>query len=83
MAEGARLESVYTATYRGFESLPHRQIAKPDLMVGLFAFWRENGQVPVSACHQATRRASTSEGACSPARLSLIKTRAVSRVSSS
>ena len=26
MAEGARLESVYTATYRGFESLPHRQI---------------------------------------------------------
>ena len=24
MAEGARLESVYTATYRGFESLPHR-----------------------------------------------------------
>ena len=29
MAEGARLESVYTATYRGFESLPHRQIEKP------------------------------------------------------
>ena len=26
MAEGARLESVYTETYRGFESLPHRQI---------------------------------------------------------
>ena len=26
MAEGARLESVYTATYRGFESPPHRQI---------------------------------------------------------
>ena len=24
MAEGARLESVYTARYRGFESLPHR-----------------------------------------------------------
>ncbi len=24
MAEGARLESVYTATYRGFESPPHR-----------------------------------------------------------
>ena len=24
MAEGARLESVYTATYRGFESLSHR-----------------------------------------------------------
>jgi sulfite exporter TauE/SafE len=28
VAEGARLESVYTATYRGFESLPHRQIKK-------------------------------------------------------
>ncbi len=26
MAEGARLESVYTATYRGFESLPHRHL---------------------------------------------------------
>ena len=26
MAEGARLESVYTATYRGFESLSLRQI---------------------------------------------------------
>ena len=25
VAEGARLESVYTATYRGFESLSHRQ----------------------------------------------------------
>ncbi len=34
MAEGARLESVYTATYRGFESLPHRQIVKTDLRVG-------------------------------------------------
>ncbi len=29
MAEGARLESVYTATYRGFESLPHRHIETP------------------------------------------------------
>ena len=26
MVEGARLESVYTETYRGFESLPHRQL---------------------------------------------------------
>jgi hypothetical protein len=25
VAEGARLESVYTETYRGFESLSHRQ----------------------------------------------------------
>lgn len=28
MAEGARLESVYTATYREFESLTHRHIRK-------------------------------------------------------
>ena len=28
MAEGARLESVYTATYRGFESPPHRHITE-------------------------------------------------------
>ncbi|RBQ51404.1 hypothetical protein C2128_26145, partial [Klebsiella pneumoniae] len=27
-AEGARLESVYTATYRGFESPPHRHILR-------------------------------------------------------
>ncbi len=26
VVEGARLESVYTATYRGFESLPLRHI---------------------------------------------------------
>ena len=29
VVEGARLESVYTATYRGFESLSLRQIAIP------------------------------------------------------
>ena len=28
MAEGARLESVYTVTYRGFESPPHRHILR-------------------------------------------------------
>ena len=28
VAEGARLESVYTATYRGFESPPHRHIQR-------------------------------------------------------
>ncbi len=39
MAEGARLESVYTATYRGFESLPHRQIKKTDLRVGFLLSW--------------------------------------------
>ena len=29
MAEGARLESVYIARYRGFESLPHRHNLNP------------------------------------------------------
>ena len=40
MAEGARLESVYTATYRGFESLPHRHIQRKSLYAstGFFAF---------------------------------------------
>jgi hypothetical protein len=33
VAEGARLESVYTATYRGFESLPHRQMISPSNLI--------------------------------------------------
>ena len=38
MAEGARLESVYTATYRGFESPPHRHITEksPYASTGFF-----------------------------------------------
>ena len=40
MAEGARLESVYTATYRGFESLSHRHKQKAPKL-GAF-FMREN-----------------------------------------
>ena len=32
MAEGARLESVYTATYRGFESLSLRQFTALELL---------------------------------------------------
>ncbi len=38
MAEGARLESVYTATYRGFESPPHRHYftRKPERTFRLF-----------------------------------------------
>ncbi len=35
-AEGARLESVYTATYRGFESRPLRQIKVKRGLFGLF-----------------------------------------------
>lgn len=38
MAEGARLESVYTATYRGFESLSLRQIQKKPPLWRFFAF---------------------------------------------
>ena len=41
MAEGARLESVYTETYRGFESLPHRHIDEENpALAGFSAFWR-------------------------------------------
>ncbi len=42
MAEGARLESVYTATYRGFESLPHRHIQRKSLYAstGFFVLYR-------------------------------------------
>nr|ALF35078.1 Hypothetical protein ICEValHN396_001 [Vibrio alginolyticus] len=36
MAEGARLESVYTATYREFESLTHRHFLKKDVLERLF-----------------------------------------------
>ncbi len=38
VAEGARLESVYTATYREFESLTHRHILKKDVLGRLFCF---------------------------------------------
>lgn len=36
MAEGARLESVYTETYREFESLSHRHIKKAPKIFGAF-----------------------------------------------
>ncbi len=36
MAEGARLESVCTATYREFESLTHRHIRSPSRNAGAF-----------------------------------------------
>ena len=74
MAEGARLESVYTATYRGFESLPHRQIKQKALSQdGAFCFsgsW-QSGLYPVSTGGwtsplgqpKAARRASARDGA--------------------
>ena len=47
MAEGARLESVYTATYRGFESLSLRHIQKNRLCGGFF--------MPAVACALGAR----------------------------
>ena len=46
MVEGARLESVYTATYRGFESLTLRHIKKAPK--GAFLIWlqREGEEKP-------------------------------------
>ena len=38
MAEGARLESVYTVTYRGFDSLSHRQIKTKGISILLIPF---------------------------------------------
>jgi hypothetical protein len=38
VAEGARLESVYTATYRGFESPPHRHIRDESLYASTGSF---------------------------------------------
>ena len=47
MVEGARLESVYTATYRGFESLLLRHLNESASLVEAFLFrtvkkWDEN-----------------------------------------
>lgn len=41
MAEGARLESVYTATYRGFESLPHRHLLEKRRLRGRLFLYLE------------------------------------------
>ena len=38
MVEGARLESVYTATYRGFESLPLRHKQQSPLFAGFVVY---------------------------------------------
>ncbi len=47
MAEGARLESVYTATYRGFESPPHRHIRDESLYesTGSFLLYSPQGGI--------------------------------------
>ena len=43
MVEGARLESVYTATYRGFESLSLRHNTKPRVN-GVFLWGDKKGK---------------------------------------
>ncbi len=49
MAEGARLESVYTERYRGFESLPHRHLIqneKASVNTGAFLYLKyQTGRV--------------------------------------
>lgn len=45
MAEGARLESVYTATYRGFESLPHRHLQRRAAAMRLFFIWNSRNRL--------------------------------------
>ncbi len=39
--EGARLESVYTATYRGFESLSLRQVKTAPLFLSANLFYEQ------------------------------------------
>ncbi len=52
MAEGARLESVYTVTYRGFDSLSHRQIKAKGISILLVPFVAlgQNLRFPVRLC---------------------------------
>ena len=54
MVEGARLESVYTATYRGFESLPLRHFKTTERNVREAVATRHTGsafgQHPMSVC---------------------------------
>ena len=49
VVEGARLEIVYTATYRGFESLSLRHIFYRELFSGLFVLASEEFKTPVIA----------------------------------
>ena len=61
MAEGARLESVYTATYRGFESPSHRHKFKkmPELTFRHFfyIFFDERGMRTPAGVRQRAKHA--------------------------
>ncbi len=67
MAEGARLESVYTATYRGFESPPHRHIRDESLYAstGFFLLYSPQGGMRTPDRGSTTGAASWTD--CEPA----------------
>ncbi len=67
MAEGARLESVYTATYRGFESPPHRHIRDESLYAstGFFLSYSPQGGMRTPDRGSTTGAASWTD--CEPA----------------
>ena len=67
MAEGARLESVYTATYRGFESPPHRHIRDESLYAstGSFLLYSPQGGMRTPDRGSTTGAASWTD--CEPA----------------
>ena len=67
MAEGARLESVYTATYRGFESPPHRHIRDESLYesTGSFLLYSPQGGMRTPDRGSTTGAASWTD--CEPA----------------
>ncbi len=50
VVDGARLESVYTATYRGFESLSLRQPKLSDLSLNKYNSKRSHGTLPFLVC---------------------------------
>ena len=53
MVEGARLESVYTETYRGFESLLLRQITKQAILWGGLFRYGVRGSNPTEGSTRA------------------------------
>lgn len=71
MAEGARLESVYTATYRGFESPPHRHHSEKSLYAstGFFLLYSPDvGGMRIPDGGSTTGACQLDSGACDAAR---------------
>ena len=67
MAEGARLESVYTSAYRGFESLPLRQIKKGCLIRQPFFIGGEGGRGASANRSQKSQRENPNAHGCAGA----------------